>query len=115
MLRSWRPDAQVLTDEDALAAVSKAKNGAAAGPSGWRNEHIRAACDEGVGLTAVTLIMQRVAVGEFGGASALRATQPRCCMFCRTATALFLSETCTPPAHSALSPAMCFRQRSIHR
>jgi hypothetical protein len=61
----------VLTDEDALAAVSKAKNGAAAGPSGWRNEHIRATCDEGVGLTAVTLIMQRVAVGEFGSASAL--------------------------------------------
>jgi hypothetical protein len=38
-LRSWRPTTTVLADEDALEAVCKAKNGAAAGASGWRNEH----------------------------------------------------------------------------
>jgi hypothetical protein len=71
-LRSWRPTTTVLADEDALEAVCRAKNGAAAGPSGWRNEHIRAACEEGVGATAATLILQRIATGEFGGAAALR-------------------------------------------
>jgi hypothetical protein len=60
-LRSWRPTTTVLADEDALEAVCRAKNGAAAGPSGWRNEHIRAACEEGVGATAATLILQRLA------------------------------------------------------
>ena len=64
--RTHKPSRSVLTAEQVLAGVGKAPRGSCAGPSGWRYEHVKAACEHDEGRRGIVIIVSRIAEGEFG-------------------------------------------------
>eukprot|EP01044_Picomonas_judraskeda_P001591 COSAG03_NODE_98_length_13005_cov_17.216953_5_plen_253_part_00 len=64
----------VLTPEQVSDGVRLAPRGSAAGPSGWRFEHVKAACEDNEGQDAIVVIVTRIASGEYGKRTSTHAT-----------------------------------------